>query len=839
MTTFGGANNHGTIFKITTSGSFAVIKSFSEATTGKMPYGNLVQGNDGALYGMTYVGGAAEYGTVFKLTLPTNLFSIVKNLDYYTTGGYPYGSMTKASDGTLYGMISSGGSQGGGTIFKLSTAGAFSVLKNLEATTTGSNPGGSLTPGGTGIFYGTTTGGGNHGFGTVFKFTLPSSIAVLRHLNRATDGSSPNGSLYRDSDGSLYGMTNAGGGSAGSISNGGTIFKITSVGSFSVLVQLPDGGKGMAPQESLVQAADGNFYGTTAEGGTDGFGTVYKLCTSGSYTVLRSLTPANGANPKGSLVQGRDGNFYGTTYNEGSNSLGTIFRMTPAGVVTVLKNLDAASGKHPEGNLVQGIGSDTAFYGMTTRGGNNEQGTIFKITSKGEFTVLKHLDRTTTGGFPLGSLVHGTGGALYGMTSQGGTADGGTIFKISTAGIFNVIKHLSNTTGRQPYGSLIKGSDGAFYGMTSTGGTLQYGTIFKLTSDNIYTVLKNLDGTTTGGAPEGNLVQGTDGTLYGMTPEGGQYKGGTIFKYNLTTKIFTVLRHLNPTVDGGMPYGSLVIQKPAPVVNAQSLTTNEDVAKAITFTATGGGTPLTYAISTAPKNGTVSGTGATYTYKPKADFNGKDSFYVTATWGCQVSAPAKIIVTVSQVNDAPVLTTIGNKTVVRGTQLRFTATATDVDAGQTKTFSLITPPSGAAISATTGAFTWTPTTTGTFSVKVRVTDNGSPVLFDEETITVPDSAPALTIAAASATTVVEAEKSNRKSTLYPNPVSSRFTVALAETATELSVTIVDLKGAVVYTKKQSGSVNQLQMDASTLKPGTYLLQLQTKAGIEVLKFIKL
>jgi uncharacterized repeat protein (TIGR03803 family) len=250
---------------------------------------------------------------------------------------------------------------------------------------------------------------------------------------------------------------------------------------------------------------------------------------------------------------------------------------------------------------VQGIGSDTAFYGMTTRGGNNEQGTIFKITSKGEFTVLKHLDRTTTGGFPLGSLVHGTDGGLYGMTSQGGTADGGTIFKISTAGILNVIKHLSNTTGRQPYGSLIRGSDGAFYGMTSTGGTLQYGTVFKLTPDNIYTVLKNLDGTTTGGAPEGNLVQGTDGTLYGMTPEGGQYKGGTIFKYNLTTKVFTVLRHLNPTVDGGTPYGSLIIQKPAPVVTAQSVTTAEDVAKAITLTATGGGTPLTYAISTAPK----------------------------------------------------------------------------------------------------------------------------------------------------------------------------------------------------------------------------------------------
>jgi hypothetical protein len=326
-----------------------------------------------------------------------------------------------------------------------------------------------------------------------------------------------------------------------------------------------------------------------------------------------------------------------------------------------------------------------------------------------------------------------------------------------------------------------------------------------------------------------------------MTSEGGQYKGGTIFKFNLITNSFTVLRPLNPTLDGGKPYGSLVIQKPAPVVNGQSVTTAEDVSKAITFTATGG-TPLTYAISTAPKNGTLSGTGATRTYMPKANFNGKDSFYVTATWGCQTSAPAKISITVSAVNDAPVLAPIGNKTIAKGKTLTFTATATDVDAGQTKTFALVTPPSGATIGASTGAFTWTPSATGTFTFKVRVTDNGSPVLYDEEQITVTVTTAALTTITVAAPALVanaELTDTNLKSTLFPNPVTTSFTISLREAADEVTIMVVDVKGAVLSVKKYTGSAKQLQLDATGLKPGSYLLQLQTRKGVEVLKFLKL
>jgi hypothetical protein len=171
------------------------------------------------------------------------------------------------------------------------------------------------------------------------------------------------------------------------------------------------------------------------------------------------------------------------------------------------------------------------------------------------------------------------------------------------------------------------------------------------------------------------------------------------------------------------------------IATPQSVTTAEDVAKSITLIGSGG-SPLVFQITTNSKNGTLTGSGANRTYKSNANYNGKDSFYFTSNVGCNSSLPAKVSIIITPVNDTPVLAHIGNKTAVRGQLLTFTATATDVDKGQTKTFSLIGAPSGATINASTGAFNWTPSSTGNFTFKVRVTDNGSPVLFDEEQITV-------------------------------------------------------------------------------------------------------
>src|SRR5436190_7551859 len=133
--------------------------------------------------------------------------------------------------------------------------------------------------------------------------------------------------------------------------------------------------------------------------------------------------------------------------------------------------------------------------------------------------------------------------------------------------------------------------------------------------------------------------------LYGMTSEGGNYGAGTLFRIT-TNGAFTVLRHFNYDTDGGSPNGTLIIQKPDPVVHTQTVSTPKNILKKIKLTATGGGTPLIYAIATAPKNGTAVVIKDTLTYTPKTNFVGADSVYVTATWGCQKSVPAKVQVEV-------------------------------------------------------------------------------------------------------------------------------------------------------------------------------------------------
>jgi hypothetical protein len=171
------------------------------------------------------------------------------------------------------------------------------------------------------------------------------------------------------------------------------------------------------------------------------------------------------------------------------------------------------------------------------------------------------------------------------------------------------------------------------------------------------------------------------------------------------------------------------------VANPQSVTLKEDTTKKITLTGSGGA-PLVFTVTVKPKHGSVSGSGAVKTYKPKPNFNGKDSFAFTVSVGCLSSPPAEVMITITPVPDSPVLAPIGNKTIVKNSLLSFTATATDADKGNKLTFSLIRAPAGATIDSVTGVFKWTATTAGSYSFKVRATDNSPEKLYDEEKITV-------------------------------------------------------------------------------------------------------
>ncbi len=929
MTSSGGTFNYGTIFKATPTGIVTVLRHLNYATDGANPYGELIKGADGSFYGLTNSGGTSGYGTIFKITA-TGTFTVIKHL-VYANGSNPRGHLVIGADGNFYGATYSGGANGYGTIFKMTTTGTLTVLHSLSSAADGANCYGSLVKGSDNNFYGTTNGGGTTGNGTIFKITPAGVYTVLRQMNQSTDGTHSQSDLIQATDGNFYGMAYSGGPNFN-----GTIFKITSTGTFTLLRSLVSA-NGINPYGSLLQGTDGNFYGTTSTSGANSGGTIFKITPTGTLTVLHSLLPTTeGGSPRGSLVRGNDGNYYGLTNTGGTNFFGSLFKITSTGVFTVLTGFNGAiigdapnesliqatdfafygttlnggtnnqgtifkicggvysvlhsfktttEGGLPKGSLVQA--TDGNFYGITSTGGTSNSGTIFKITSAGIFTVLHHLVGASEGSLAQGSLIQGADGYLYGFTSAGGTSNSGTVFKISTTGALRVIRQLVSATdgsnpegnlvkgaggtdsffygmtrsrifkispngtiftilrtlnaatdGNNPLGSLVRATDGNFYGTNSTGGTISNsGTIFKITASGTFTVLRNLSSTLDGGAPKGNLVQAADGFLYGLTSAGGTNNAGTVFKIS-TAGTFTVLRQLNLLTDGGAAFGSLIIQKAtALIANPQIVSTTEDISKAIVLTGSGG-SPLVFKISTNPKKGTVTGTGANWTYKPVANYNGKDSFYFTANVGCNASLPAKVNITITAVNDTPVLASIGNKTIKQATLLTFTATATDVDAGQTKTFSLVTTPSGATINATTGVFSWTPSATGSFTFKIRVTDNGVPVLFDEEQITV--TVTTTLVAKQHLTTIQQPEEGFNKTGIYPNPVRDQFTVMLDPSVSGISGILTNVNGVIM--KKisyRAVSAGKLEISVSGFVPGTYLLKLNNGTNKWVFKFLKL
>ena len=365
------------------------------------------------------------------------------------------------------------------------------------------------------------------------------------------DAMGPAGVLVQGGDGNFYGTTFTGGAALAGCSGGaattnpfyvgcGTVFKITPTGEETVLHLFAAAPADGANPEVLIQGNDGNFYGTTATGGANNLGTVFKLTPGGVETILYSFKGgSDGAGGQG-LVQASDGNFYGTTGGGGANGAGTVFRLTPEGVETILYAFSGTSyagpdGANPVGQLVQG--SDGNFYGVTELGGlpspvvNNTTtcGTVFKVTPEGIETIL-HRFSGPDGQYPEAGLIQGSDGNFHGTTSGNNTSSG-TVFRVTPEGAETTLytfNPANGVDGAAPLASLIQGSDGNFYGTTSGGGTNLSGTAFQLTPSGVETVLYSFPKSSVPG-PDTNLVQGIDGNLYGASFYGGAYDEGYFF----------------------------------------------------------------------------------------------------------------------------------------------------------------------------------------------------------------------------------------------------------------------------------------------------------------------
>lgn len=311
-----------------------------------------------------------------------------------------------------------------------------------------------------------------------------------------------------------------------------------------------------------AQGQDGNLYSTAPTGGANGDGAAFYFSPTGALTVLHSFMGTDGSAPFGGLTLGTDGNFYGTTSAGGANGVGTVFQIngTTFAFKTLYSFTNGSDGGSPYAPLV--AGSNGFLYGTTATGGGTANcGTVYKITTSGTLTPLHQFTGSagSDGCSPYTPLTLGNDGNFYGTTNVGGTSvyQAGTIFRISPAGTLKLLHSFADTDGYQPNG-LVLGTDGNFYGTTSAGGgTVGYGVIFKITPAGTFTSLYTFAGGTGDGAqPYAGLVQATNGKFYGVTTYGGANGVGTIFGGNAASG-FSVLYSFVQNTTGEIPSAPL------------------------------------------------------------------------------------------------------------------------------------------------------------------------------------------------------------------------------------------------------------------------------------------
>ncbi len=316
---------------------------------------------------------------------------------------------------------------------------------------------------------------------------------------------------------------------------------------------LPDGS---GPFGRLLYS-NGTFYGNTFKGGKNGLGAVYKVNASGKESVLYSFAgpPADGRFPIAGLTI-KNGQFYGTTANGGAGDYGTVFKVSASGSEHVLYSFkDEPDGQNPQGTLVALNGT---FYGTTQFGGTYGIGTVFKISASGAEKVIYSFNVNASpldGVYPVGDLVV-VNGALYGTTLNGGSSNHGTIFKISPSGVEHVLHEFKGKPdGSTPYAGLIN-VNGTLYGTTEVGGASDHGTVFKVSTSGAEHVVYSFKGTPDGSIPYGRLLS-LNGTLYGTTQYGGANSIGAIYKVSTTGSEHVLHSFSGPPADGKYPVAGM------------------------------------------------------------------------------------------------------------------------------------------------------------------------------------------------------------------------------------------------------------------------------------------
>jgi len=606
----------GVLFMIDSSGNETVLHTFTDGDDGGLPYSGVVRDAAGNLYGTTADGGKGGGGVVFKFDAAGNE-TVLHDFGGGADGSGPDTGVT-IQNGYLYGTTECGGTGtsayctgGAGVIFRLDATGHETILYNFTGGADGGYPQSGVTLDQAGNLYGSTyAGNGNNG--AVYKLSPAGQLTVLHAFTDGADGVFPSGNLYLDSSGNLYGTAQRGGTGNGTIfrvdaagnfavlhrfagvpdgsgpltgvipcgpnlcgttyrggtSNAGTVFQIDGSGTFTILYSFPAKADGTDPLAGLVMDSTGNLYGTTSTGGASDYGILFKVDSTGKYSILYDLSSESGDLSEAPLTVDSLGNLYGTAYSAGSLFYGTVFKYSAAGQFSVLYNFTGGDdGAHPQA----GVTFDSAgnLYGTTVGGGQNGDGTVYKLSPTGQLTVLHAFAGGPGGAGPTASVIFDSAGNLYGTTKQGGNVGCyprhgcGVVYKIDHSGQYTVLYSFTgDADGGGPYANVIVDSAGNLYGTTYQGGAYGYGVIYKIDPAGNESVLYAFTGGSDGGDPLGGLLRDSTGNLYGTASSGGTLAGsngpGVVFELDAQGN-YSVLHSFTGPPDGSTPYGTLVM----------------------------------------------------------------------------------------------------------------------------------------------------------------------------------------------------------------------------------------------------------------------------------------
>jgi uncharacterized repeat protein (TIGR03803 family) len=362
---------------------YQLAHEFIDKAGGIQPLAGVIQGADGHLYGTTTYGGrpGSGGGVVYRLDFGGD-YEVIDVLDY-AKGATPSGELVQGADGHLYGTTSIGGVSMTGTVFRVSTAGEHTVLHSFGPDQAGNTDGAfpiGLTAGPDGHFYGATMAGGSLGRGTAFRISPAGGLTVLHEFGDAPEAGPPSAAPIPGPDGQLYGTA------SGGANDAGVVYRLSPTGAFSI-VHAFSGSNGSL--SGLSVNAAGELFGATAYGGAHNLGAIYKISALGTKTVLHSFAGTDGLFPYGPVTLGSDGRIYGTAtyggpgYFEGNTLYGVLFAMRLDGsrfrLLHVFKGRPN-DGSHPLGRLLEG--ADGRLYGTTVRGGESRQGTVFAVTPR-------------------------------------------------------------------------------------------------------------------------------------------------------------------------------------------------------------------------------------------------------------------------------------------------------------------------------------------------------------------------------------------------------------------------------------------------------------------------